>query len=125
MTPASLPNWRNEKSPSDQRASVPKMGAILGEGCPEGTVPIRRTRMQDLLRAPSLYLHGKKYEGNGTYAGNYSMLPNNPQAGHHVSHLQFSCHFKGPSTNLEGAWTQYRLLMALKLKRTVTLYFSF
>lgn len=98
MRPASIPSWTNEKSRSDQRSSVPKMGAILGEGCPEGTVPIRRTRIQDLLRAPSLYLYGKKYEENGTYAGN-SMLQNNPQAGHHVSHLLLSSNFKEPGTN--------------------------
>ncbi|XXG49310.1 hypothetical protein AAC387_Pa02g3527 [Persea americana] len=32
--------------------------------CPEGTVPIQRTLMKDLVRAPSLDMFGKKYAGN-------------------------------------------------------------
>ncbi|KAG9459552.1 hypothetical protein H6P81_004060 [Aristolochia fimbriata] len=48
-------------------------------GCPEGTVPIRRVQMQDLLRAPSLSTFGKKlYAANSSF-GSLAQSSNNIQ----------------------------------------------
>ncbi|RWR74227.1 aslB [Cinnamomum micranthum f. kanehirae] len=75
--PTSLPKPTKDPSPSNDGGILAKIRALMDGGCPEGTVPIRRTRMQDLLRAPSLYLHGEKYAGNRSYV--------NLQDGHHYA----------------------------------------
>lgn len=54
--------------------------------CPEGTVPIQRTLMKDLLRAPCVHMFRKKYAGNSTYRGHFDQKVDIPSA-HHVSHL--------------------------------------
>ncbi|XP_077252460.1 protein neprosin-like [Tasmannia lanceolata] len=57
IKPSSFPNGMKEES-SHFQISQPwhKKGS-----CPEGTIPIRRTQKQDLLRASSLTSYGKKY----------------------------------------------------------------
>ncbi|XXG49309.1 hypothetical protein AAC387_Pa02g3526 [Persea americana] len=74
-------NWNRSLS-SLQGQKLAKLRAILDGGCPEGSVPIRRIRMQDVLRAPSLYLEGKEYAENVTYAGD-SVHPQADTANHH------------------------------------------
>ncbi|XXG49316.1 hypothetical protein AAC387_Pa02g3535 [Persea americana] len=74
-------NWNRSLS-SLQGQKLAKLRAILDGGCPDGSVPIRRIRMQDVLRAPSLYLEGKEYAGNVTYAGD-SVHPQVDLANHH------------------------------------------
>ncbi|XP_042484250.1 uncharacterized protein LOC122064588 [Macadamia integrifolia] len=63
--------------------------------CPEGTIPIRRIRKQDLLRAASLEDFGRKNPGFSTIAGdihqnggnNFSTKAYNKAAGHSVAML--------------------------------------
>ena len=91
-------NWNRSLS-SLQGQKLAKLRAILDGGCPDGSVPIRRIRMQDVLRAPSLYLEGKEYAGNVTYAGD-SVHPQVDLANHHVSHLLKSPNFERPDRPL-------------------------
>ncbi|XP_068655392.1 protein neprosin-like isoform X1 [Aristolochia californica] len=62
MKPSSLPR-RNGND--NFLAPVLDIG-LPGEGCPKGTVPIRRVKMQELMRAHSLSDFGKKYIQNGS-----------------------------------------------------------
>ncbi|XP_042484246.1 uncharacterized protein LOC122064583 [Macadamia integrifolia] len=63
--------------------------------CPEGTIPIRRIRKQDLLRADSLEDFGRKYPSFSTIAGdihqnsgiNYTIKAYNKAANHSVAIL--------------------------------------
>ncbi|KAG9440830.1 hypothetical protein H6P81_020995 [Aristolochia fimbriata] len=57
MKPSSHPRRKDDKISS---SSVLDIG-LPGEGCPVGTVPIRRATMDDLMSAPSLSQFGKKY----------------------------------------------------------------
>ncbi|KAG9440831.1 hypothetical protein H6P81_020996 [Aristolochia fimbriata] len=59
MKPGSHPQRKGDKiSSSSLHIGLP------GDGCPVGTVPIRRVTMEDLMRAPSLSQFGKKYAQN-------------------------------------------------------------
>ncbi|XXG49307.1 hypothetical protein AAC387_Pa02g3525 [Persea americana] len=80
-------NWNRSLS-SLQGQKLAKMRAILDGGCPEGSVPIRRIRMQDVLRAPSLYFEGKKYAGNVTYQGDSIYPQEDNRADHHYAVVQ-------------------------------------
>ncbi|XP_068655235.1 protein neprosin-like [Aristolochia californica] len=69
MKPSSLPDRNDDQIFS---SSVLDIG-VHGEGCPDGTVPIRRVTMEDLMRAPSVSEFGKKYVLNDSqviFAGN-------------------------------------------------------
>ena len=39
-----------------------QLWSVSGEFCPEGTVPIRRTTEQDVLRASSVRRFGRKFQ---------------------------------------------------------------
>ena len=52
MRPYSRPKMRmNVKEPSNMFRTLSLEAALKGEGCPIGTVPIRRTTKEDLIRA--------------------------------------------------------------------------
>ncbi|XP_068655809.1 protein neprosin-like [Aristolochia californica] len=70
--PTSPPNRRNSLVSSN--ASVLDIKLPHG-GCPEGTVPIRRVQMQDLLRARSISHFGKKHYLNGSSFNSANDLP--------------------------------------------------
>lgn len=40
-----------------------QLWSLSGESCPEGTIPIRRTTEQDMLRTSSLSRFGRKIRG--------------------------------------------------------------
>nr|GMC82447.1 neprosin 1 [Ipomoea batatas] len=48
------------KSGSDGSNPIPQLWHLSGK-CPEGTIPIRRTKEEDLLRASSIKSYGKKH----------------------------------------------------------------
>ncbi|XP_068655248.1 protein neprosin-like [Aristolochia californica] len=59
LRPSSLPVGMQNKSSSSSFIAM-KIG-LPEEGCPPGTVPIRRIRMEELLRAGSVANHRSKY----------------------------------------------------------------
>ncbi|KAI4374583.1 hypothetical protein MLD38_012563 [Melastoma candidum] len=62
--PADLPEWRPGTNVSvDHGAGTEEMFQTwheTGESCPEGTVPIRRTKEEDIMRASSIGRFGRK-----------------------------------------------------------------
>ncbi|XP_022151755.1 uncharacterized protein LOC111019661 [Momordica charantia] len=59
--PLDLPERPYDRSPSGGGASETfQLWSMSGESCPEGTVPIRRTREKDMLRASSVQRFGRK-----------------------------------------------------------------
>lgn len=86
MNPILPKSSKPEMSSADRASLLKRLREVLDGGCPEGSVPIRRTLMQDLIRAPSLFLHGRKYPGNVTFEGDtlHPQVRDNPQD-HHVS----------------------------------------
>ncbi|XP_068655751.1 uncharacterized protein [Aristolochia californica] len=72
--PTFPPKWGNAFVPSNASAVV----RLPDGGCPDGTVPIRRVKMEDLLRAPSISYFGKKHGINGSSSGgSINSLPDN------------------------------------------------
>ncbi|KAG9440836.1 hypothetical protein H6P81_021001 [Aristolochia fimbriata] len=63
--PTTLPLKRIASSPSNTSKRSTGIFVLPDGGCPEGTVPIRRVQMEDLLRAGSISNFGKKYVSNG------------------------------------------------------------
>ncbi|XP_004509630.1 protein neprosin-like [Cicer arietinum] len=55
-SPPKLPKGYIEDNSSD----IFQLWSLSGESCPEGTIPIRRTREEDILRAGSISKFGKK-----------------------------------------------------------------
>ena len=47
-------------SKDDESCEDSQLWSLTGESCPEGTVPIRRTTEQDMLRASSVRRFGRK-----------------------------------------------------------------
>lgn len=47
-------------SKDDESYEDSQLWSLTGESCPEGTVPIRRTTEQDMLRASSVRRFGRK-----------------------------------------------------------------
>jgi len=62
--PLKRPKWHNQIG---NLSDIFQLWSLSGESCPEGTIPIRRTTEQDLLRASSLNRFGRKLidPGNG------------------------------------------------------------
>ncbi|KAF6136966.1 hypothetical protein GIB67_030730 [Kingdonia uniflora] len=57
LDPPERPNGHNPKHKVSRDF---QLWTISGESCPEGTIPIRRTKEEDILRASSLQRFGKK-----------------------------------------------------------------
>ena len=47
-------------NPNEMAAENFQLWSMSGESCPEGTIPIRRTSEQDMLRASSVRRFGRK-----------------------------------------------------------------
>ena len=62
--PPERPRWHSQM---DNFSDIFQLWSLSGESCPEGTIPIRRTTEQDMLRASSLNRFGRKLinAGNG------------------------------------------------------------
>ncbi|KAM7464649.1 hypothetical protein LguiA_032770 [Lonicera macranthoides] len=58
LDPPERPNGHNY--PTDVSTENYQLWSLSGESCPEGTVPIRRTSEQDILRARSIRRFGRK-----------------------------------------------------------------
>lgn len=64
----SLDNFISQESPETPKGENPdemvsenhQLWSLSGESCPEGTIPIRRTTEQDVLRASSIQRFGRK-----------------------------------------------------------------
>lgn len=52
-----MPKGYNQENESHQNI---QLWSLTGEFCPEGTIPIRRTTEQDMLRASSVQRFGRK-----------------------------------------------------------------
>ncbi|KAK1376580.1 DUF239 domain-containing protein/DUF4409 domain-containing protein [Heracleum sosnowskyi] len=50
------------QNPADSESENYQLWSVSGESCPEGTVPIRRTTEQDVLRASSVRRFGRKFQ---------------------------------------------------------------
>lgn len=61
MTPNFHPDgvFGQNKASSKKKQSIPQMWHMNGK-CPAGTIPVRRTKKDDLLRASSIKEFGKK-----------------------------------------------------------------
>lgn len=55
-----LPERPNGHDPSGMVTENFQLWSLSGESCPEGTIPIRRTTEQDMLRASSVAKYGRK-----------------------------------------------------------------
>lgn len=55
--PPERPNWQHSTAAA---AETFQLWSVSGGACPEGTVPIRRTSQEDMLRASSVQRFGKK-----------------------------------------------------------------
>ncbi|ESQ30914.1 hypothetical protein EUTSA_v10011557mg [Eutrema salsugineum] len=58
-----LERWNNESSKALKKSIVTQMWTIYGE-CPNNSIPIRRTKKEDILRTGSLEKYLKKYPNN-------------------------------------------------------------
>ncbi|CAH8262734.1 unnamed protein product [Arabidopsis lyrata] len=64
MRPTSYPEgWSNKDSDNEKHNMVPQLWTINGK-CPKNSIPIRRTRKEDILRAKSIERFGKKDPNN-------------------------------------------------------------
>ncbi|VYS52833.1 unnamed protein product [Arabidopsis thaliana] len=64
MRPSSYPEgWSNKDSDNEKHKMVPQLWTINGK-CPKNSIPIRRTRKEDILRAKSIERFGKKDPNN-------------------------------------------------------------
>nr|AAC16466.1 hypothetical protein [Arabidopsis thaliana] len=64
MRPTSYPEgWSNKDSDNEKHKMVPQLWTINGK-CPKNSIPIRRTRKEDILRAKSIERFGKKDPNN-------------------------------------------------------------
>ncbi|ESQ47261.1 hypothetical protein EUTSA_v10027787mg [Eutrema salsugineum] len=60
MRPSSYPEgWANELSDTKKQSMVAQLWTINGK-CPKNSIPIRRTKREDILRAKSIEIFGKK-----------------------------------------------------------------
>ncbi|KAH9603991.1 hypothetical protein KSS87_023594 [Heliosperma pusillum] len=50
----------SKSKPKEKRQSVTQLWHMSGEKCPEGTIPVRRTKEEDVLRAESIKRYGRK-----------------------------------------------------------------
>ncbi|GFZ17441.1 carboxyl-terminal peptidase, putative [Actinidia rufa] len=57
------PEWPKSTDTRDSVTESFQLWANSGESCPEGTIPIRRTKETDVLRANSIQKFGKKIRG--------------------------------------------------------------
>ncbi|WOK99890.1 hypothetical protein Cni_G08602 [Canna indica] len=62
LDPPEMP--KGNESAVNMANEVVQLWTLSGETCPEGTVAIRRTKEEDILRAPSVERFGKKLAGN-------------------------------------------------------------
>ncbi|CAH9140060.1 unnamed protein product [Cuscuta epithymum] len=58
--PLSQAEWPEGHNKNSLDMENVQLWSLNGESCPEGTVPIRRTKEQDILRAPSIAAFGRK-----------------------------------------------------------------
>ncbi|EOA39301.1 hypothetical protein CARUB_v10012314mg [Capsella rubella] len=64
MRPSSYPEgWNTEPSHTKKENIATQLWTINGK-CPKNSIPIRRTRREDILRAKSIESYGKKYPNN-------------------------------------------------------------
>ena len=63
----------NQSHSGEVETEMFQLWSMSGEFCPEGTVPIRRTTEEDMLRASSVQRFGRKASGDS------------PSKGHEVS----------------------------------------
>lgn len=61
--------------------------------CPKNTIPIRRTRREDILRAKSLKEYGRKYTNNIPQPQPTNSTNANAQ---HEVHISFDIYFEKP-----------------------------
>ncbi|KAL7593616.1 uncharacterized protein LOC111890582 [Lactuca sativa] len=52
-------NYESMKTSSEKQETIPQLWRLNGN-CPKGTIPIRRTKKEDILRASSINKYGKK-----------------------------------------------------------------
>ncbi|CAH1448796.1 unnamed protein product [Lactuca virosa] len=52
-------NYESMKASSEKQETIPQLWRLNGN-CPKGTIPIRRTKKEDILRASSINKYGKK-----------------------------------------------------------------
>jgi len=86
MRPTSYPEgWSNKDSDNEKHKMVPQLWTINGK-CPKNSIPIRRTRKEDILRAKSIERFGKKDPNNI-----HQHKPTNPtnNDGTHEVHISF------------------------------------
>ncbi|ESQ29627.1 hypothetical protein EUTSA_v10023935mg [Eutrema salsugineum] len=61
MRPSSYPKgWNNESSDLEKQSTITQLWTINGK-CPKNSIPIRRTKKEDILRAGSIKQYMKKY----------------------------------------------------------------
>lgn len=77
-------NYESMKTSSEKQETIPQLWRLNGN-CPKGTIPIRRTKKEDILRASSINKYGKK-TSQSTVAHPTSVdLDLINQSGHQVS----------------------------------------
>jgi hypothetical protein len=62
--PPEMPINHNQMNNSDD---IFQLWSLSGESCPDGTIPIIRTKEQDILRAGSISRFGRKFLDNDTH----------------------------------------------------------
>jgi hypothetical protein len=62
--PPEMPIDHNQMNNSDD---IFQLWSLSGESCPDGTIPIIRTKEQDILRAGSISRFGRKFLDNDTH----------------------------------------------------------
>lgn len=94
MRPSSYPNGWNIKKPSYtmKKNMVTQHWTINGK-CPKNTIPIRRTRREDILRAKSLKEYGRKDTNNIPQPQPTNSTNANAQ---HEVHISFDIYFEKP-----------------------------
>ena len=75
-----------------------QLWSISGESCPEGTVPIRRTTEQDMLRASSVKRFGRKPRRH--------VRRDSSSNGHEVSTININCTDRGNPRKFSPRVTQ-------------------
>lgn len=69
MRPSSYPEgWKNKSSYIKKQNMMTQLWTINGK-CPKNSIPIRRTRREDILRTESIERYGRK-DPNNIYQSN-------------------------------------------------------
>ncbi|KAL1191947.1 Protein neprosin [Cardamine amara subsp. amara] len=94
MRPSFYPEkWNNESSDTEKQSIVTQLWTMNGK-CPKNSIPIRRTRREDILRTKSIHRYGKKYP-NSIHRPKPSNSTNNSNYVHEYAQIQVKGKFHG------------------------------